>query len=243
MDVVAYQERLLSRGRCGRCAEVVSPVAIVRGEECPHCGERLGRAARRVVKSIEVEQRKWRVVGYGLIGLASFLTGWIPLLQVVVQVLALFVLHVVLLRRALNWLPVKRRILARMTMKILGALVGVMGLLINVAVVPLVGVSPFLLGLLGPALTALYVEGGLRIVRRRVEWEVRGEGIGVWEWVIPVGLLGLVFGTATATVVVMMGIMHLVMNLELPGVMEMAGFLGDLGLGSGGGEAGVGGEQ
>ena len=222
-----HEKRLLARGRCGRCAERVSPVASLRGEACPHCEEPLGNH-QNLVGEIRAGQRKWRLLGYGLIGVASFLAGWIPLLQAVVQVMAIFVLHVILLRGSLEWLPLNRRILARLTMKIYGALVVVMGFMINVAVVPLVGLSPFLLALVGPLLTALYVEGGLRIVGRRIQWEAEGKGMGVLEWAVPLALVGLVLGSVVATVSLMMWMMHLLLSLDVPGVMTLATYFGGL---------------
>ena len=99
--------------------------------------------------------RNNELVGYGLVAAASFLAGLVPLGQVVVQIAALFILHVIVLRRGLLWLPAGRRILARIAIKLFGAALAGLALLINVAIAPMVGASAFVLAAVGPALTAL----------------------------------------------------------------------------------------
>jgi hypothetical protein len=219
---IAHQKKLLSSGRCGRCAERVSRTAIVREATCPHCDCSLGFHGGDVLEDLESRRLRWRLLGYAFVAVASLFAGAIPLLQIVVQLLALFILHVVVLRRGLIWLSPGRRILARISIKIFGAAIATTALLINVAVVPLVGVSAFILGFVGPLLTAIYVEGGLVILRKRLDLEAQGQSLKTSEWALPVGVLVALLVALGATVGMVMGTLHLLSTAEIPAISEIS---------------------
>jgi len=170
----------------------------------------------------------WRVVGYGLVAVASFFGGLIPLVQAVVQIAAMLVLHLILLRRPLYWLTPGRRLAARTTIKLLGALLGAFGLMVNVLVAPLPGVSGVVLAGLGFALTAVYVEGGLAIIRRRLVWESEARPLQVVEWGLPVGLVAALVGCTAAVVGVVTASLHLLVSADIPTVSELAARLLEL---------------
>lgn len=222
MNIVAHQNDLLANGRCGRCAERVSRSSIVKVGDCPHCGANLTYNGGDVLDNLETRRLHWRIFGYALVGVGSFFAGAIPLLQVVVQLVALFVLHVVVLRRSLRWLSPGRRVLTRISIKMLGAALAATALLINVAIVPLVGVSAFILGAVGPLLTAAYVEGGLVILRRRLRWESDHESLRFSEWALPAGFMAVLLGVIGATIAVTLGTLHLLSTMDVPTVSEIA---------------------
>lgn len=222
VDTITHHNELLALRRCGRCAEKVSPVEILRGEPCPHCGSKLVRKSGDVLKDLASRRLRWRIVGYGLVALASFLAGTIPLLQIAVQLVALFILHIIVLRGGLDWLSTKRRIAARVTIRLFGAAVAVFALLLNVAVAPLVGVSAVVLGASGPLLTALYIEGSLFILRRRLRWEADDEPLKVLEWLLPLAIALVVVGAAVATAGLVAGLLHFLASIEIPQVSELA---------------------
>lgn len=222
MDLARHRNRLLANGRCGYCAERTVRAAIVRGEECPRCGAALAWDGGSILDELEERQATWRGLGYLLVAAASFVAGAVPLLQVVVQVAALFILHVVVLRRGLLWLPPGRRVMARVAIKMLGAVLATIALLVNVAIVPFVGVSAFVLGLVGPVLTACYVEGGLVILRQRLRWENEGAGLRFVEWGLPLAFFVGLALTVGATIAVVMGGLHLVATADIPTVSELA---------------------
>jgi hypothetical protein len=107
-------------------------------------------------------------------------------------------------------------------MKLLGAAIAATALLINVAIVPLVGVSAFILGFVGPILTAVYVEGGLMILRKRLRLEADGESIKTSEWVLPVGVLVALLVAVAATVGVVLGTLHLLANADIPTISDIS---------------------
>lgn len=220
--MTAHQNELLSGGRCGRCAERVERTQVVKAADCPHCGSALEFHGGHVLDELEAKRLRWRVLGYALVAAGSFVAGAVPLLQVVVQVLALFILHVVVLRRGLVWLGPGRRVLARISMKLYGAAIATFALLINVAIAPLVGVSAFILAAVGPLLTAAYVEGSLVILRKRLRWEADGRPLQKREWVLPVSLITALLVAIGATVGAVAGTLHLLANADIPTVSEIS---------------------
>jgi hypothetical protein len=227
VTTTAHQTDLLAHGRCGRCAERVPRARIVRRATCPHCESEL-TAGGDILEELETRRIQWRLVGYGLVAAASFAAGAIPLLQVAVQLAALFILHVIVLRRGLLWLPPGRRILARVTIKLMGAAIAMVALLVNVAIAPLVGVSALILAAVGPLLTAAYVEGGLAILRQRLRWEAGQDGLRTIEWALPAVLVVLLFAALAGTVGVVMWAVHLLATAEIPTVSELSTILLEL---------------
>jgi hypothetical protein len=225
MQLAAHQNALLSHGRCGRCAERVPRASIVRRDDCPHCESALRWTGGTVLDELEARAARWRILGYVLVGIASFAAGAIPLLQVAVQLGALLVLHVVVLRRSLLWLPPARRVLARLTIKMFGAMLATIALLINVAVAPLLGISAFVLAAVGPLLTAAYVEGGLVILRQRLRWEAEDKPLRAIEWGLPVVFLGAMFLAVAATAGVVIGTLHVLASADIPSVSEFSTML------------------
>lgn len=222
MEMIAHRNTLLSSGRCGRCAERVSRSAIVRRADCPHCGSSLGWTGGSVLEELDARAAQWRILGYLLVGVASFAAGAVPLMQVAVQLAALFILHVVVLRRGLLWLPAGRRILARLTIKLFGAVLACIALLVNVAIAPFLGISAFVLAAVGPLLTAAYVEGGLVILRQRLRWESDGRPLSPLEWGLPVALFAAIFVAVGATIGMVMGTLHLLANTDIPTVSDLS---------------------
>lgn len=222
IEVQTHQMELLELGRCRRCAERVSRALVLRGGECPHCESCLAKPAGDVLQRLETRQVQWRLIGYGLVGVASFLAGLIPFLQAVVQIAALFILHVVVLRRGLIWLSAGRRVLVRLNMKLFGAVVAATALLINVAIAPFLGISAFVLAAVGPALTALYVEGGLVILRRALRRESKGERIQVVEWALPVGFIVTLLAIVGVAVAMFAAILHLLAAADIPTITELS---------------------
>jgi hypothetical protein len=162
------------------------------------------------------------MVGYGLVGAASFFAGTIPLVQSGLQVLALLVLHIALLRRPLLWLTPGRRLAARTTIKLIGAVLGATSVLVNVAVAPLPGVSNAVLAALGFGLTAVYVESGLWVIRGRLRWEAEGRPLAVVEWGLPVVLVATLLLSTAAVIGTAAGTLHLVASADIPTVSALA---------------------
>lgn len=225
----AHHDALLLRGRCGQCAEPVRRHRLLRQLDCGHCGAALVvRGAFDLPERLQHGRWRWRLIGYGLVGAASFFVGTIPLLQSALQVGALLVLHVVLLRRPLLWLTPARRLAARTTIKLVAALIGATSVLVNVAVAPLPIVSNAVLAGLGFALTAVYVECSLTVIRRRLRWEADRRPLSFSEWGLPVALVTALMVSTLGVVGMAAGSLHLLASADIPTVSELAARLLEL---------------
>ncbi|HCH64614.1 MAG: hypothetical protein CL927_11740 [Deltaproteobacteria bacterium] len=223
LDLKAHHDALLLRGRCGRCAEPVKRYHLLRGLDCTHCGASLATwGTGDLPERLERGRWRWRLVGYGLVGAASFVVGAVPLLQSGLQILALLVLHVTLLRRPLLWLTPARRLTARTTIKLVGAFLGSVSVLVNVAVAPLPIVSSAVLAGVGFAFTAAYVECGLMVIRQRLRWEADHRPMSVVEWGVPALLVGAILLSTLAVVGTVAGSLHLLAAADIPTVSELA---------------------
>lgn len=228
-DLSAHHNALLMQRRCAWCAEEVPLRALLRGQDCPLCGSALRRVGEQTDLAEALAGAWWgrRLLGYGLVALASFFSGAVPMLQAAVLAAGLLVLHVWLIRGALAWLPAARRITGRFTIKLVGALLTALAFVLNVAVVPLLGISALILAAVGFLLSVAYVESALWLIRRRVSWEVEGLPLQTREWLLPVGLCGglllAVFGSIGAAI----GGLHVLATMDLPGASELAEWMLD----------------
>jgi hypothetical protein len=221
-----HHDRLLRAGRCGQCAEPAPRPDLLRGRPCGRCGAALqARGGADLLVQLETARWFWRVVGYGMVAAASFVAGMAPLAQVVVQALGIAVLHVLLLRRGLAWLPRMRRMMARFSLKLLGSALTVCALLVNILVIPLLGVSGLVLAGVGLLFTAIYVEAGLLLLRRRHRWEQQGLPLKRREWVLPAGLLGATLVGALGGIGAVAGSLHLLSAADIPRVSDVARWL------------------
>ena len=229
VDLSAHRRELLARQRCGACAEPVPSVAILRAEACPTCGEDLTNTdAQAALDALRRTWRKRRLLTYFLIGLLSFFGGTVPMLQSVILVLSLVYVHLKVLRHSLDWLGRSRRVAARFSMKILAAGISCFNLVVNVLVIPLVGVSGGILAILAIIQAIFYVEISLWMIDRRLGWEKAGEPLKVREWLLPVSLIGgtlLIVGTGLGAST---GVLYMLAMADIPTVSEIARFLLDL---------------
>jgi hypothetical protein len=178
-----------------------------------------------VLRSIASRWWGGRIVGYLAVALGSFLTGVVPLLQSVLLLVALFVLHIALMRRALCWLSPGRRVAARFTIKLWGAGLACLNLLLNVAVAPLIGLSAGILALSGFTATVLYVEGGLLLIRQRMRWELEGRRLSMWEWGLPASLIGGLALVTFAGIGSGLGLLYVLADAEIPKISALAAWL------------------
>ena len=225
MNSVEQEIALLEASRCRRCAEKVRRAVVLKGEDCPHCGSSLRWTGGEMLERLKTQQGRWRLRGYGLVALASFLAGFVPLLQAVVQLVALFILHIVVLRRGLSWLTPKRRIFTRLSTRLFAGVIAALSLLINAMIAPLLGLSAFVLAFVGPLLTALYVEVGLVILRGSLRRDEKGQGLKFLEWAMPVGFAVLLLGMVLAALVPLVFVIHWLSTAEVPSVQRLVEIL------------------
>ena len=184
-----HSNLLLHRGRCGVCAEPVSGVDIMRGDPCPSCGKPLVFHAiddnEDILSSLK---KKWRVkkwVILGVIAFASLFAGQIPLLQSALMIAGVVLMHFMLIRKPLQWLPKGRRVFAKLNVKLLGSIIAVFNLFINVLIWPFMGVNGLVLAVLSVVNTLLFVQVSMFIIERRLMWEKNRVPFGIRDWIVP----------------------------------------------------------
>jgi len=231
--LLAHRRRLLLRKRCPECAERAAAGAILRGEPCSHCHAELvldhgGEHADRMLGAVRRRWGRWRFVVYPLALIANLLAGLIPLLSTVVLIVTMLIADVALVRRPILWLSPARRVMTRTTVKLWFAMLGVVSALVNLAAAPFItafGAGAIASAVSGLLATALYIEGALWLVTRRVRLESVTRRLGLLEWTVPVGLLGGLVLSGLGTVVVGWAVLWLLTSAEIPGVSEIAGWL------------------
>jgi hypothetical protein len=232
-ELSAHQDALLLDRRCGRCAERTSALAILRGSTCGACDAHLtwnGRGG--VLAGLDAQRALPRRLGYVLIAVSSGLLGVLPFAQLFVQAAGLVVLHLVQLRRPLLWLSPRRRLLARMTLKLWGSTLLVASLFGSILLAPLHAVPGLgtLLnagahGVAGALCTVLYIEGGLALLRRRLRWEAEGRPLAAAEWGPPLVLLGALLGFASLVVGALAALFYTLRHLPVPGTTRIVEWL------------------
>ena len=196
MDLSLHRNRLLEMHRCGFCAELVPASDILHQRNCLHCDQALvwtpqeeGDSLFRRLKS-KWSTRRWLIVLF--VAIASFFFGQVPMLQSVVLVVALICVHVFLIRKSLNWFPLKRRITAKITIQLIAAFISVLNLVVNalVAVFPVVG--GVILSVFSVFNLMVFMHSSLFVIKRRLLWEEQKKPFGFKDWAIPMLFFGMV---------------------------------------------------
>ncbi|MEN0067847.1 MAG: hypothetical protein AAGA48_37305 [Myxococcota bacterium] len=171
-----HKQRLLSRRRCPHCAEPASARRILQGLPCGKCGAPLevpgteDRAAE-VLAAIRAGWKTSRYAVYVAVLLATFLSGWVPLLASIVTAGAMITANLTLLRRPLRWLSPVQRAITRLGSRLWFVMLLLTSMVLNTLAAPLIaawGLGAAASGLIGAVSTYLYVEGSLWLIERAV---------------------------------------------------------------------------
>lgn len=206
---------------------------MLRGEECPHCGRALllddnGDHAATMIAAVREQWTRWRLVIYFGVVFTGLGFGSVPLGGVLLAVVAMFLGHVMLLRRPLRWLSPARRVTTRLAIKLWFALLGVLSFVANLIAAPLLAFAGFgavFSALTGLGVFGLYLEGGLWLLDRRIAREAKSGRLDPAEWFVPTALFGGLLVSAVAGVVVLWGTLNTLESLDVPGVAQLARWL------------------
>ena len=220
MSFVEHSNILLQRHRCGLCAEQVSAIAILRQENCTHCNAPLlWQQDREHENILEALKSKWRVTKWiilGTVAVLSFFSGQIPFLQSILLACALVLIHLLVIRKPLQWLPTGRRIFAKMDIKLLGICLALGNLIINVLVIPFVVINGLILAVLGVLNTFLFVHFSSKIIQTRLQWELEKRPFGIHDWIRSVLFLGTLCFTILAAFLFLWGATELILQTSIP---------------------------
>lgn len=224
MVSAAHQNELLTRQRCTRCAEPIPALLALRGGHCPHCESELVWRVDHAA-TLAAAWRGRAMALYALLAMGSLVAANIPLLESAIFMGALFFAHFGILRPGLRWLSGGRRIFARISLKLLAALIASFNLVLDVLLAPVVLLRSVILALVSVLGLLLYLELSMLILRRRIEWDQEGRPLGPVEWGVPASILGglvLVVGGGSLAVV---GVLRWMAHAEIPQMSRFAEFL------------------
>lgn len=149
----------------------------------------------------------------------------IPLVPALLMALSLALAHFVLIREPLGWLSPIRRIVTRLSFKLVMAVVTMITLLINVLLLPFLGINTVISIVIGFLGTAIYVELALFWIGNRLEREAHRPGLDLWEWAVPVTALGALIVTTFGLVTIAALASALIWWLPIPSIEDITSFL------------------
>lgn len=199
---LAHARALALGGRCSACAEPLPPTSLFRGAPCPLCearadprisGEQLARAVG--------ERGDQSVAGIAIaVGAAHLLLGWLPLVGAVALIAAAAWIRIGVLEPASRLLSPKRRVLTRWTARLLMAAVVAVTVIVGEALTLIPVVNLPIKAALGAGEVALCAWAVGRYAHWQVEREARGQAIGLGEWLLLAGAVGLLLASVVALV-------------------------------------------
>lgn len=220
---------LLQRRRCPHCAETVSSAVVLRGGTCGRCQREVHSVAgvdvEDVIEAIRKDWRRWRWPVYLLVFIAQAATSWIPVAPAILMFVSLIAVELLMIRRPLRWLSVRRRIVSRASLRLSAAVITIIDLLLNLVLLPLIGVNVLTIGVVGTLLVVGYVEVSLAVASNRLRREARAPGLDWWEWSVPAFLILLVFGASFGILGSASLFLYVLSMLQVPGVSDIANFL------------------
>jgi hypothetical protein len=224
-----HHQALLATGRCGWCAEALAPALVLRGGVCPSCARVIHtsneRDAAAVIARVRGQWGRWRWPVYACVGLGVGLASFVPLGAPVAYALAMVLTHLFVVRRPIRWLGVGRRLATRLTLKLALALLTLVHLVVSVTVYPFVGVGQAVVGVVACLSAVVYVEGSLWLVGNRLAREGVSGSLDRWEWCLPAGLIGGLFGGTALMVGAATLLVHTLLWADIPGVSDLAALL------------------
>ena len=224
-NMTRHRRQLLLRRRCGYCAERISRLLVVRGGPCPSCGADVHADfeidVETVIGDVTRSWRTWRWFIYPTAWLASLLGGWIPFVHSLLMFVALTCIHLLVVRHPLRWLSFGRRMTSRFTVKLFIAMLALGNFLLDVLLLPFIGLNALVLSIVAIGTVMVYTEGVLWFISGRLRRDAESSRLQLWEWLLPVSLIGLVVGLAGIWASVVGTIAYGIYSLEIPSVTEV----------------------
>lgn len=215
-----HQQELLTHRRCCHCAEIVSSLVILKSQPCPKCGRAVaaeaGGGGLDVVDHLARRWKVWRWVIYPLTAAAALATGWVPFVAAILRFVGLLIVHIALVRRPILWLSASRRMTTRFTLRLSLAAIAVLGLLIDVLMIPWPGANAAVALVTTFLATMVYAEGALWLVSNRLRREVVTARLDTWEWIVPASLVAVLVVSIVAAAAAVGLAMYVIKSLQIP---------------------------
>lgn len=198
---------------------------------CSRCKRALftsgGVDADGLVAGVVAGWKRWRMWVVGMVGVACFIAGLVPLLAPAVFAAAMLLANFVIIRQPLRWLRPGRRICTRISLKVLLAGLTVVNLILTVLVYPIFGVAQLTAAVLSSLLALAYVEAALRLISSGLRREAARTPLQVWEWLPPVLLLGACFLFVVVVSAAAGGFFWLLFEVEIPDISTLVDWFGE----------------
>jgi hypothetical protein len=207
----------------------VPSLVILKSKPCPKCGRTVaaeaGGGGLDVVDHLARRWKVWRWVIYPLTAAAALATGWVPFVAAILRFLGLLIVHIALVRRPILWLSARRRMTTRFTLRLTLAAIAVIGLLIDVLMIPWPGANAAVALVTTFLATMVYAEGALWLVTNRLRREVVTARLDTWEWIVPATLVAVLVVSIVAVAAALVLAMYVIKSLEIP---LLSGLMTDL---------------
>jgi hypothetical protein len=169
-----------------------------------------------VVDYLARRWKVWRWVIYPLTAAAALATGWVPFVAAILRFVGLLIVHIALVRRPILWLSASRRMTTRFTLRLSLAALAVLGLLIDVLMIPWPGANAAVALVTTFLATMVYAEGALWLVTNRLRREVVTGRLDTWEWIVPASLVALLVVSVVAAAAAVGLALYVVKSLQIP---------------------------
>ena len=208
LQLHSHRRRLIARGRCPGCAEILVGASLYGGAPCSYCEtptELFGITSKDAATAFQ--KKAWIQLGllFLFVGVTYFILGWIPFLGGLALLAAAIWIKMGILYPITGTFHLRRRIVARWSVKMVLAILMV-ATFVLCELMTLTGLfSGFMKALIG----AVHVTIAAGLVTLYVSWQIRREqrqvSVGWWEWgIVGTATVG-VAGTAAASVLLLAG--------------------------------------
>jgi len=213
LTLTDHQVALLRLSRCPLCAENLSHLTIFQGKPCAFCDTDLtgygydSDGFREAAREKTDRHLKWICLA---VIVSNWFVGWFPLLSSLLAIAAAAWIKLAILYPVTSYLSPQRRLVTRLTAKILVALFLATTIIASEALTLL----PCIGAIGKSALGALQVLGMALIVTKYTDWQVK-RSVSMpkpakWEWTALIALLGFLAAWAAGAIYSVFWILDLI---------------------------------
>ena len=208
LQLHTHRRRLIARGRCPGCAELLVGAALYGGAPCSYCDtptDIFGITSKDAARAFHKKAWIQLALLFLLVGITYFILGWIPFLGGLALLGAAVWIKMGILYPITGTFNLRRRIVTRWSAKMVLAIL----MVATFVVCELMTMTGLFSGFLKALIGALHVAIAAALVTLYVSWQIRREqrqiGVGWWEWgIVGTATAGLA-GTAAASLLLLVG--------------------------------------
>lgn len=191
-------------GRCPLCAELADDVGVLAQRPCSTCGGTFAtpELAERLAAEVAARSRERLYVHLGVLAVAGLVLGFVPLLGAATLAIGFVFFQLRVVTPALALLSRRRRLVARWTMRLFTATLGVLSGL-GVTIASLAGVGGWVTAIVAPATLGVTWTAA----RAYLVWQMTRERERAPIAGLEVALLGSAIAAVVAAMAASMGLL------------------------------------